>query len=65
MVHLHVDQCLPHAIVEGEDGRIIEDDINHFLELVCTLGKEEPQFSSQFKFLEVLCSHPIFEPMGN
>ena len=59
MVHLHVDQCLSHAVVEGVDGGIIENDINHLLKVICTLWEEKSQVSG-FKLLHVLCGDPIF-----
>ena len=64
MVHLHVDKCLSHAVVEGKDGGIIENDINHLLKVVCTLWEEKSQLSSHLKLLEVLCGHSIFQPVG-
>ena len=60
MVHTHVDQCLSHTVVEGEDGGIIENDINHLLKVVCTLWHEKSQVSGPLKLLHVVRGDPIF-----
>lgn len=64
MIHLHVDQCLSHAIVEGKDGWIIEDDINHLLEFVRTLREEQSQLSCHLELLQVFGGDPILEAVG-
>ena len=62
--HLHRQESLSHSVVEREDRRIVENDVDHLLEFVRTLREEEGKFTSDFEIFDVLRCHAVAESVS-
>ena len=65
VLHLKGEECLSHAVVEGEERRVVENYVYHLLEFVGTLREEERELTCDLELLDVLGGHSVAESVGD